>query len=81
MNASLRRTLSSKERELQAYVRRLQGMQTVVGDLVNNWMVLDRLKSEKRDLADQLDSAKSSRVELNKKPRNSSQTKGRGISV
>ena len=34
-------------------------------------MALDRLKSEKRDLADQLESAKSSRVELNKKSKES----------
>ena len=44
-----------------------KGMHTGVGDLDNTRMVLDRLKSEKRDLADQLESAKSSRVELNKK--------------
>ena len=52
VNASLRRTMTSKERELGLYMRRLQGMQTGVGDLENTRMSLDRLKSEKRDLAD-----------------------------
>ena len=42
-------------------------MQTGVGDLANTRMALDRLKSEKRDLANQLESAKSSRVEVSKK--------------
>ena len=59
--------MTSKERELGLYMRRLQGMQTGVGDMVNTPMALDRSKSEKRDLADQLESAKTSRVEVTKK--------------
>ena len=66
-NSSLRRTLKSKDRELGLCIRRLQSMQTGLGDMANTRMALDRVKSEKRDLGTQLEAAKSSRVEVSKK--------------
>ena len=67
VNASLRRSISAKDRELGSYVRRLANTQTGMGELNISQVTVERLKSEKKALAEQLSSAKSSGKDFAKK--------------